>query len=95
MKCTVCGDHLTNTAQFTIDSLKRGCAPTALASRAPTVSDELNTKHKALSAELAALVKERKALTAKRLAHKLVKRRRRERIQKKIDSGEEQLETDV
>lgn len=78
-----------NTAQFTIDSLKRGCAPTALASRAPTVSDELNTKHKALTAELLALIKERKALTAKRVAQKLMRRKKRERIKKKMESSQE------
>ena len=69
-----------NTAQFTVESLRRGMTPTVLGGSTPTKFDEMSTKHRALSNELAALVRERKSLTQKRVAAKLVRRRRRERV---------------
>jgi hypothetical protein len=66
-----------NTAQFTVNSLRRGCAPTSLASETPTVEVELQTKLKVLSNELAQLIAERKGLAGKRIAEKLAARKQR------------------
>lgn len=77
-----------NTPQFTVDSLRRGMTPTILGSRTPTQVDEITAKHKALSNELASLVRERNSLKQKRIAAKLVRRRRRERVRRAMTGHE-------
>ena len=85
-----------NTAQFTVESLRRGMTPTFLGGRTPTKFDEISTKHRALSNELAALVRERRSLTQKRVAAKLVRRRRRERVRMTLSAqNSASLETPI
>lgn len=81
-----------STVEFTVSSLKNGVFPSLLTNTTPTAMDELSTKQKALSNELATLVKERKSLVKRRIAAKLVRRRRRERVKKIM---QKQQETEV
>jgi hypothetical protein len=62
-------------ARFTVNSLRSGRAPAALAAETPTVEAELRTKLRVLAGELAQLVGERRRLAGARVARKLARRR--------------------
>jgi hypothetical protein len=67
--------HQSHTAEYALNSLRRGLPPYSLASESPTLKTELRTKMGFLRNKLSDLVQQRMALSAKAMAQKWELRR--------------------